>query len=504
MRYQSPGLGPAFSFFLILLACSAVLPHTVHAAAKGRCASAVQGKIAWNRSGNKHWSVANIARLCKGAEDSAEPARCFSKIMQGGISWGGGTRWQWPNAIKLCQGARNARARISCFKEKVAKKTPWRKAIRKCRRVDALGGLGRLHTRPQRGVRKLVPPKTPGRDFNTRQDGADSGSVRFGDGQHGRRPPTGDGGQVRPGGGRSGNLSTGKLPAPDLGKNGPGRLTADPDARERLRRRPRVTGYRPSAVMQGGEVAVLGQMLGNAKGGRRLVLGVNADPDHGLARELTSRTWTPAEIRTRLPGDILPAKYFIALLGPDGKWVTNRLRTLRVLGKQRVSIIAVIVLKCYAEVTQYPKRVQVTLKPARPRDMGMNEGETFDIPVRYRKVEPGKFGSYRYVYRSTADLPQGLFSMEIQRPDGQPPFKARDWSRVKDAGGYETSRACAAHRRVNHRTGLPLHDPPVFMFAVNDKNETVRITRRTRALELSDTLFADLGSLPEPTAVDVD
>lgn len=97
-----------------------------------KCRRAVQGKIAWNYSGNKSWGTANLERLCRGAATSEEPARCFNRAMHGGINWGGGTRWQLKNALDLCEGSTNATATISCFQGELQNTGSWKKATETC------------------------------------------------------------------------------------------------------------------------------------------------------------------------------------------------------------------------------------------------------------------------------------------------------------------------------------------------------------------------------------
>jgi hypothetical protein len=97
------------------------------------CKEAVQGKIAWDYGGTKKWNPANVERLCRGAEGSVQPARCFRRVMHGGVDWGGGTRWQWKNALDLCRGTRDADATIACFEKRIRKGTGWREAIDACR-----------------------------------------------------------------------------------------------------------------------------------------------------------------------------------------------------------------------------------------------------------------------------------------------------------------------------------------------------------------------------------
>jgi hypothetical protein len=97
-----------------------------------RCYNAVQGKIAWDYKGSKRWNPDNINRLCKGATNTDQPARCFDQVMHGGVNWGGGTKWQWSNAIDLCEGSKNASATVQCFKSKIAQRKAWKTAIASC------------------------------------------------------------------------------------------------------------------------------------------------------------------------------------------------------------------------------------------------------------------------------------------------------------------------------------------------------------------------------------
>lgn len=127
------------------------------------CAGAVQDKIAWNYDGKTRWNPANVQRLCQGAEDSVEPARCFERVMHGGVDWGGGTRWQWKNALALCRGTRNANATIACFRERVGGGEAWREAINACH-VDL--------------ARRDEPSPTPKRRRPTNEDCLDVDPAR--------------------------------------------------------------------------------------------------------------------------------------------------------------------------------------------------------------------------------------------------------------------------------------------------------------------------------------
>jgi len=95
------------------------------------CAQSVQGRIEWDYSGSRTWAPGNVERLCSGAADD-QPARCFDRVMHGGINWGGGVRWEWPNAIDLCEGAKNADLTIGCFQRSINAGRPMRDAIAAC------------------------------------------------------------------------------------------------------------------------------------------------------------------------------------------------------------------------------------------------------------------------------------------------------------------------------------------------------------------------------------
>lgn len=97
------------------------------------CADAVQGEIAWNYEGNTRWAQANVQRLCEGAEDSTEPARCFDRVMHGGVDRGdGATRWTWQDALALCRGSRDAGATVDCFRDAIADGQSRDHAIKRC------------------------------------------------------------------------------------------------------------------------------------------------------------------------------------------------------------------------------------------------------------------------------------------------------------------------------------------------------------------------------------
>jgi uncharacterized glyoxalase superfamily protein PhnB len=97
------------------------------------CLLAVQGKVAFGLKGPTTWPPAGLSRLCRGAETSVEPGKCFEELMRGKVSWGAGTTWLPSNALALCGGTLNARRTLDCFKREVASSQSWQIAIRQCR-----------------------------------------------------------------------------------------------------------------------------------------------------------------------------------------------------------------------------------------------------------------------------------------------------------------------------------------------------------------------------------
>ncbi len=97
------------------------------------CALAVRGKVPLRPNGPNTWDAASIARLCQGAENSAEPGKCFEKLMSGQVNWGGGTVWLTPNALVLCGGARSAGQTLDCFTKGIADGQDWRTTTARCR-----------------------------------------------------------------------------------------------------------------------------------------------------------------------------------------------------------------------------------------------------------------------------------------------------------------------------------------------------------------------------------
>ena len=97
------------------------------------CVLAVQGKVPASHKGPNTWPAVNLGRLCRGAEASVEPAKCFEQIMRGTVNWGAGTIWATTNALALCGGTRNARRTLDCFGREVSSNQTWQVAIRQCR-----------------------------------------------------------------------------------------------------------------------------------------------------------------------------------------------------------------------------------------------------------------------------------------------------------------------------------------------------------------------------------
>jgi hypothetical protein len=71
-------------------------------------------------------------RLCIGAENSTQPVQCFSMIMSGEVSWGGGYNWEPGNALDLCEGTLDASQTLACFTQTRGASNSWRQGIRTC------------------------------------------------------------------------------------------------------------------------------------------------------------------------------------------------------------------------------------------------------------------------------------------------------------------------------------------------------------------------------------
>lgn len=108
-------------------------PDTPDLPENSLCVLAVQGKIPSGHKGPNTWLAANLGRLCRGAETSVEPAKCFEDLMRGKVNWGAGSTWVTSNALALCGGTRNARRTLDCFTKKVASNETWQIAIGQCK-----------------------------------------------------------------------------------------------------------------------------------------------------------------------------------------------------------------------------------------------------------------------------------------------------------------------------------------------------------------------------------
>ncbi len=149
---------------------SILMPGNATAAQLTTCENAVQGKIAWNHKGNKSWNPRNIRKLCKGAHDSTGPARCFKRVMHGGVKRGDGKRWRWRGAIRLCRGARDADARIRCFQGQIAAGIPRKSAINTCRRTGTSRDTAERREQEERRERRC-----PDRDGDGHEDASCGG-----------------------------------------------------------------------------------------------------------------------------------------------------------------------------------------------------------------------------------------------------------------------------------------------------------------------------------------
>jgi hypothetical protein len=129
------------------------------AAAETRCMAAIQGKVAWNRAGDKNWDAANLQRLCdsttlealdstvacfrreiqryddweRATDTCTEGQRCPAAI-QGKVAWNraGDKNWEPGNLRRLCESTSLVDATIECFRKEIQKQDDWDRATRTC------------------------------------------------------------------------------------------------------------------------------------------------------------------------------------------------------------------------------------------------------------------------------------------------------------------------------------------------------------------------------------
>ncbi|MCG6871953.1 MAG: hypothetical protein LJE84_06645 [Gammaproteobacteria bacterium] len=106
---------------------------SVAAADPTLCARTLQGNVPWDYSGHANWSEVNLERLCAGAADTQEPARCFDMSMDRGIDHGSGSAWGWRDGIALCAGTQDHQATIRCFRDRIQTGLSRSDAISACR-----------------------------------------------------------------------------------------------------------------------------------------------------------------------------------------------------------------------------------------------------------------------------------------------------------------------------------------------------------------------------------
>jgi hypothetical protein len=107
-------------------------PDTAGTGLASVCHDAVQGRIAWDYQGNKSWREDNVTRLCAGADESIEPARCFETAMHGAVDRGDNSQWQWSHAVDLCSGTSDADATLRCFADRISEGTAWSDSVKDC------------------------------------------------------------------------------------------------------------------------------------------------------------------------------------------------------------------------------------------------------------------------------------------------------------------------------------------------------------------------------------
>jgi hypothetical protein len=263
---------------------------------------------------------------------------------------------------------------------------------------------------------------------------------------------------------------------------------------------PVVRGYAPARVLAGAEVAVLGAHFGEAAAGRQVrVAGGGGSQGVAVVR------WTPSEIRVRLPGDLRPGRYYVAVADAAGRWLSNLERTLEVADPQRrLPVRLDVTATCALDVVSPAPSVTLRLEAA-------GGGAPLTVALRAAGTRDGAQGTRIYGYEGVLEARAGPYRLAAR----DAPFTAARWdyvngnARPRAGGGVHIERVnwedCHARRRVTH-WGAPLPRPERQTYGVRLRQERLDLTVALDAVRLEGEPASggSLGSLPTPTPVCLD
>lgn len=76
-----------FTLLFVLVVIPAATKAQSYTPEETSCYNMVQGKVAWNTSGNTSWNEANVRNLCKGTTNAGATVSCFRSQISSGVSW---------------------------------------------------------------------------------------------------------------------------------------------------------------------------------------------------------------------------------------------------------------------------------------------------------------------------------------------------------------------------------------------------------------------------------
>jgi hypothetical protein len=262
---------------------------------------------------------------------------------------------------------------------------------------------------------------------------------------------------------------------------------------------PSVSGYSPARVVPGETVSVLGLNLGDDAAGRQMRVAGNA-----YSQTLTVVRWTPGEVQVRLPADIRPGRYYIAVADASSRWLSNLERSLEVVDPlRRLPVRLDVTAGCSYDVASPAPTVTLRLQ-------GAGGGAPLTLALRSTGARDGAQGARIFGYEG--QLAARVGSYQLAAIDA--PFTAAMWDYINGnarpiPGGSYIERTnwddCYVHRRITS-WGALLPAPQRQTYGVGLRQERLDLTVAIDAIRLEG--YPSVGgglpsgaSLPPPTPV---
>lgn len=262
---------------------------------------------------------------------------------------------------------------------------------------------------------------------------------------------------------------------------------------------PSISGYAPARVVPGDTVTVLGLNLGDAAKERQMRVAGNA-----YSQTLSVARWTPTEVQVRLPADIRPGRYYIAVADASGRWLSNLERSLEVVDPlRRLAVRLDVTTSCEFDVVSPALTVTLRLQAA-------GGAAPLTLALRSAGARDAAQGARVFGYEGRLEARVGHY--QVAATDA--PFTAAMWDYINGnarpvPGGVYIERTnwddCHVHRRITS-WGAPLPAPQRRTYGVRLRQERLDVTVALDALRLEG--YPAMGgglpggaSLPAPTPV---